>query len=280
MVVRWSHKCPWKAIAQYFPLFSQFISLIVGNDERICFSEDLWWGNHWLCSQYPDPYRVNSVRNLTISIVIGLLAPSTLNLNFQRNLDDSKIEHLQRLLFSLGYVHLFPSNADSRVWSLSPTSLFTAKSFFLALSMSPNLCLFYLDNLLWSSKVHSKVKAFAWSVAHRKVNTNNKLQLRRPYKSRSLPWCVLDNGDGESIDHLFLHCHFTFGSWHKLFNLASSEWVSPRSIEDIFIIAFRGFGISIIGKTLCKLHASLVWFVWQDKNARIFENKKRSKGEV
>ncbi|KAL6335916.1 hypothetical protein AAG906_003541 [Vitis piasezkii] len=43
MVVRWSHRCPWKAIAQVFQDFSPFVCLVVGNGERIRFGEDLWW---------------------------------------------------------------------------------------------------------------------------------------------------------------------------------------------------------------------------------------------
>ncbi|RVW69923.1 putative mitochondrial protein [Vitis vinifera] len=35
MVVRWSHRCPWKAIAQVFQEFSPFVRLVVGNGERI-----------------------------------------------------------------------------------------------------------------------------------------------------------------------------------------------------------------------------------------------------
>ncbi|RVW68296.1 Transposon Ty3-I Gag-Pol polyprotein [Vitis vinifera] len=43
MVVRWSHRCPWKAIAQVFQEFSPYVCLAVGNGERIRFWEDLWW---------------------------------------------------------------------------------------------------------------------------------------------------------------------------------------------------------------------------------------------
>ena len=58
-------------------------------------------------------------------------------------------------------------------------------------------------------------------------------------------------------------------------------WVSPRSIEDTFVIAFRGFGKSYSGKTLWEIVCvSLVWFVWQERNAKIFENKERSEWEV
>ena len=37
MVVRWSHRCPWKAIAQVFQDFSLFVRLVVGNGKRIRF---------------------------------------------------------------------------------------------------------------------------------------------------------------------------------------------------------------------------------------------------
>ena len=56
--------------------------------------------------------------------------------------------------------------------------LFTVKSFLLALSLPPTPLLFHLAKFLWSSKAPSKVKAFSWLVAHRKVNTNDLLQLR------------------------------------------------------------------------------------------------------
>ena len=77
---------------------------------------------------------------------------------------------------------------------------------------------------LWKSKAPSKVKALIWLVANGKVNTNDMLQLRRPYKSLSLHWCILCKGNGKSIDLLFLHCPLTLGLWHKFFSLARMDW--------------------------------------------------------
>ena len=49
----------------------------------------------------------------------------------------------------------------------------------------------------------------------------------------------------------------------------------------MFIMAFKGFGNSFRSKTLWRIvFLSLVWFVWQERNERIFENKERSKKEV
>ena len=112
MVVRWSHECPWKAIAQVFQVFSPFVCLVVGNGERIRFWEDLWWGNQTLCSQFVDIYRVISMKNLIVSNVLGNSFPLSWNFNFRCNLTDLEIDLLQRLMSSLSSVLFSPSLAD------------------------------------------------------------------------------------------------------------------------------------------------------------------------
>ena len=148
MVVRWLHRCPWKAIAQVFLVFSLFIRLVVGNGERIRFWEDLWWGNQTLCSQFADLYRVIYVKNLTVSNVIDNSFPLTWNFNFRRNLTDLEIDLFQRLMSSLSSVLFSPSSADSRAWSLSSSGLFSMKFFFLALSKVSNPILFLPGQVL------------------------------------------------------------------------------------------------------------------------------------
>ena len=71
IMVRWSHRCPWKAIAQVFQDFSPYIRLVAGNKERIQFWEDLWWGDQPLSSQFAGLYKVISVRNITIFGILG-----------------------------------------------------------------------------------------------------------------------------------------------------------------------------------------------------------------
>ena len=161
--------------------------------------------------------------------------------------------------------------------SYSYNHLFSVKSFFLALLKVSNPILFVPAKFLWSSKAPSKVKALAWLVVHEKVNTNDKLQSRRPYKSLCPQWCILCKGTGESIDHIFLHCPITIGLWHKLFNLARLAWVPPRSIVAMMVIAFKGLGNSLRGKTLWQIASlTLLWMAWQERNNRIFEDKGRT----
>ncbi|RVW35207.1 putative ribonuclease H protein [Vitis vinifera] len=150
-IVRWSHRCPWKAIALVYQEFSKFTRFVVGNGDRIRFWDDLWWGEQPLGVQYPRLLRVVTDKNAPISSILGL---------------------------------------------------FTVKSFFLALSQYSESPPIFPTKFVWNAQVPFKVKSFVWLVAHKKVNTNDLLQLRRPYKALSPDICKLCMKHGETVDHL------------------------------------------------------------------------------
>ncbi|RVX05136.1 LINE-1 retrotransposable element ORF2 protein [Vitis vinifera] len=213
-IVRWSHRCPWKAIALVYQEFSKFTRFVVGNGDRIRFWDDLWWGEQPLGVQYPRLLRVVTDKNAPISSIL-----------------------------------------DKRSWSLSPSGLFTVKSFFLALSQYSESPPIFPTKFVWNAQVPFKVKSFVWLVAHKKVNTNDLLQSRRPYKALS--------------PDIWL--------WHRLFQSAKMDWVSPRSISDMLSSNFNGFGSSKRGIVLWQNACiALMWVVWRERNARIFEDKARN----
>ena len=109
----------------------------------------------------------------------------------------------------------------------------------MALSNTSDIVPFSLAKFIWKPKVPSKVKVFSSLIEHKKVNTNDMLQLRKPFKSLSLNWYVLCEGSGESIDHLFLYCPITLGFWHSLSRQVKIDWVLPKSICDLLIISYK-----------------------------------------
>lgn len=146
---------------------------------------------------------------------------------------------------SLAHLHLFPSVLDARAWSLSSSGLFTVESFFLVLSHHSNPTPFFPTNCVWKSQVSFKVRSFVWLVAHKNVNTNDMLQLKRSYKTLSPNICKLCMEYRESVDHLFLHCPLALGLWYRLFRLAKMDWVPPKSICDMMIISYEGLESSM-----------------------------------
>ncbi|KAJ9671310.1 hypothetical protein PVL29_025144 [Vitis rotundifolia] len=276
-LVIWSHRCPWKAIAQVFPDFSMLTRFVVGNGERIRFWEDLWWGDQPLGSQFPRLFRVVLDKNVPISSILGSSRPFSWNFNFRRNLSDIEIGDLEGLMRSLDGLHLSPSVPDARFWPASSSGFFSVNSFFLSLSHFSGSPQDFPSKFVWKSQVPFKVRSFIWLVTHKKVNSNDMLQLRRLYKALSPDICALCMKQGESVDHLFLHCSLTTGLWHRLFQLANLEWVTPRSIVDMMSIKFDGFGASKRGRVLWQAASTaIIWVVWKERNARIFEDRARN----
>ncbi|RVW91093.1 hypothetical protein CK203_039951 [Vitis vinifera] len=193
-VVRWSHRCPWKAIAQVFQDFSKFTRFMVGDRKRIRFWEDLWWGDQPLGVRYPRLLRVVTDKNIPISSILRSTRPFSWNFNFRRNLSDSEIEDLESLMRSLDHLHLSPSVPDMRSWFLSPSELFTVKSFFLALSQFSGLPSVFPTKLVWNSQVPFKIKSFVWLVAHKKLTKTDWVPPRSIFEMLSTNF----NGFGSS----------------------------------------------------------------------------------
>ena len=61
------------------------------------------------------------------------------------------------------------------------------------------------------------------------------------------------------------------------FQLAKKDWVPPMSISDMLSINYNGFDLSkrwtVLWQTAC---IAIIWVVWREKNARIFEDKGRN----
>ena len=161
--------------------------------------------------QYPRLFRVVTDKNILISSILGSTRPFSCNFNFRCNIFDSGIEDFKGLMQSLDRLHLSPSVSYRRSWSLFSSGFCTVKSFFLALSQFSGFPPVFPTKFVWNSQVPFKVKSFVWLVAHKKVNTNNLLQSRRPYKTLSPDICKLCMKHGESVDHLFLYCSLTLG---------------------------------------------------------------------
>ena len=59
------------------------------------------------------------------------------------------------------------------------------------------------------------------------------------------------------------------------------DWVPPKSISDMMFINYKGFGKSKRGVILWQnASIALIWVVWRERNARIFEDKARNAGNL
>ena len=73
------------------------------------------------------------------------------------------------------------------------------------------------------------ITVFAWLVALEGVNTCDVLQKKRSYSAFSPSWCVPCKREGESVDHLFIHCSFSLNIWWKALQVFGLSWVAHGS---------------------------------------------------
>lgn len=183
-----------------------------------------------------------------------------------------------RLWDEIQEVQLQEDAQDSTSWKLTPNRVFCTASvyemFFAARVRSQ------CAELIWQARGPSRLKFFMWLITKGRCLTADNLQKRGwPHEDG----CVLCNGDQESCDHLLLGCPFTNRIWGLLrtwlgtpFPLPGDDdwefadwWIKTRLC---FQTGYRGAFDS-----LCIL---ICWFVWRERNLRIFEQKARTAAEL
>lgn len=77
----------------------------------------------------------------------------------------------------------------------------------------------------------------------------------------------------KTMDYMFLHCKYSRKTWEKLVGKLNFYWVIPRGCSDIFqddIMIGHYVRRKAIWNTLV---LSIGWFLWVERNNRVFDDK-------
>jgi hypothetical protein len=85
--------------------------------------------------------------------------------------------------------------------SLKQNSIFDVRSFYTALRVLP--CVDFPWKSIWHNKAPRRACFFVWTAAWNKILTCDNLH-KRGYSFPS--WCCMCCSNGETVDHLLLHC--------------------------------------------------------------------------
>ena len=86
--------------------------------------------------------------------------------------------------------------------------------------------------------------------------------------------------DGESVDHMFLHCVFAKELWDMVFVLFGIHRVMPRRVIDLFACWQGNFGRHQHINIWRAIPHCLMWCVWKERNARTFEGCEQTVAEL
>ncbi len=158
--------------------------------------------------------------------------------------------------------------ADVMCWNPSSHKLFEVKSFYAMLH--PVSTKVFPWKKVWKSKAPSKVSFFLWTAAMGKILTTENLRKRRLVV---IDWCCMCKRDGESVAHLLLQCPIASDLWGLVFSMFGVDWVMPRDVMEL-LFCWPRFPQRVPGNIWNIIPHCLMWILWRERNARIFEGVK------
>ncbi|CAN1821012.1 Putative ribonuclease H protein At1g65750, partial [Linum perenne] len=156
-------------------------------------------------------------------------------------------------------------------WPLEASGRFSVRSLrgTLVAERFPGLASFPQE-VIWKKGVPTKIQAFCWMVRHSKIASLDNLQ-RRGFQLANR--CVLCSANLESIDHLFLRYEFTMRVWNRISSALSIFGPRGENVNSVFVEwKFMNCSQILNGGSRFVLHAFL-WFIWLERNNRIFNDK-------
>jgi hypothetical protein len=91
--------------------------------------------------------------------------------------------------------------------------------------------------------------------------------------------CCMCKMNGESVDHILLHCEVARALWNAIFSRFSLSWVMPLRVVDFFDCWWTG-GRSRSAVVWKMVPCCLLWCLWRECNDRHLEDKERTIEEL
>ncbi len=162
-------------------------------------------------------------------------------------------------------------NLDSMWWLPSTKGIFEVRSYYYVLVQSTSS--YFPRQSVWNSKVPSWVAFFIWTTAWGRILTTDNLRRRGII---ILDWCCMCRSDGESVNHLLLHCSVAQELWNMILNMFGVSWVMPRDVVDLLACWAGKVGKDEAGMIWKAIPHYLMWCLWGERNARSFTGTSRS----
>lgn len=276
-----SSRAPWFSIIKLLPFFEQNSSWELRNGENILFWKDAWSPFGHLVRSFPRLFAVSSRHDLKIS---EAWVPSSSSWDFfpRRPLLDRELDLWQNISSALPK----PSSSTDKdillCWLPHAQKCFTVASARLKLwesSSSLQVDSEVLSNL-WRAPVPKKCKFFIWTIFHRSLNTDDRLQ--NFFKDSSLlpSRCSLCLQSSECLDHLFVRCPMAFGIWSFFFKSAGITAPIPQQADSLCAFAFAFSTTSQRRFWIQAVSVAAIWTIWNERNSRIFRNQHHTFNQI
>uniref|UniRef100_A0A2N9F2D7 Reverse transcriptase domain-containing protein n=1 Tax=Fagus sylvatica TaxID=28930 RepID=A0A2N9F2D7_FAGSY len=271
-----SHGCGlWKGIMLGWNDFSAQVKFKVGRGNRVRLWHDRWCGDVPLKESFPALYACASNKSATISeVLVRENGRVDWQVTFLRNFNDWELDNVA------SFLGLLQNHCPSRVvedglwWSLKNSGIFDVRSRYSSFRESPSLI--FPWKCIWRTKAPRRACFFVWTAAWQKILTCENLR-KRGYSITS--WCCMCCCNGETVEHLLLHCHVAGALWNWIFQAFGISWVMSGTVADLLHSWWNGLGrhSSDIWNFA---PACLMWTIWKERNQRTFEDVSKTDNQI
>ena len=115
---------------------------------------------------------------------------------------------------------------------------------------------------IWTIKLPTKIKFFAWLLFHGRLNTRAHL-FHRNIKPLEESWCACCNGTLETDKHIFADCNAAIETWERLhITILGDTFRRPWEIQ-----------VTSVLSVTVKLDMILLvlWHIWKARNGLVFD---------
>jgi hypothetical protein len=256
----------WKHIRNGWEKFSRLAKFEVGDGSRIKFWLDLWCGDGPLKDTYPDLFRL--ARNKDAFIVDHLQhrnSSTHWELHFICSVQDWELESVSTFFDLLFSCPVKGHGVDTLVWRSSGKADFLVNWFYKTLV--PRVAAEFPWKAIWKPKVPPWVAFYLWTASLGKILTTDYLRKRNIIL---VSWCCMCKTDGETIDHLLLHCPVAYDLWSFVFSMFGVQWAMPSRVLDLLACWQGRFGRLRSAEIWKAIPHCLMWCLWRERNSRIF----------
>ncbi|KAG7990850.1 hypothetical protein I3843_02G045100 [Carya illinoinensis] len=219
----------WKQIRRGWRMFANNTKLLVGEGTRISFWRDIWCGEEALKDTFPCVYLVACDQEASVADLLVRSGDQVhWNITFCRAAHDWEVNSFTDLFNRVYSMKPNGLHEDKLWWKHTGKGIFSVCSYYKALTATPNVS--FPWKRLWRNKAPHKTLFFVWTAALGKILTTDNLRKRRVIIT---DWCCMRKKDGESVNHLLLHCETARALWCEVFRQVGLNWVMPKSVLEL-----------------------------------------------
>jgi hypothetical protein len=221
----------WKFICMGWQKFRRHVKFDPGEGTKIRFWDDVWCGDSALKEAFPGLFTIARFKEASIADNMECSSGSIQwNIQFSRLIHDWEVDELALFYRCLYACKLRGDGKDKLWWMPSRKGIFEVKSYYRALS--PRWSFSFTWKSVWRSQAPPRVAFFVWTAARSRILTLDNLGRRGMVVVNR---CWLCEKEGESVDHLLLHCGTASELWNAFFVRFGLCWVMPRSVKDLLV---------------------------------------------